>query len=224
MKIDLDEEMQIIFLKLKKKFGNHLSSKEVLRRILKEMDTNNELNNKKHKISEKGYKCQCTSEQKGLNKAKNTTSPKFSRENDLKENPIDVKQREVASQNVSSNRTVGQNAVNRETRAQKTLSRYIPVSQKKAALQKSVGKCAYPGCLKPADHFHHTKRFSEMKESPFARESIHESIIPLCKTHHEFAHNGLIGNEGKSVGQWRLNMEAGVGSYADVQYRECRRE
>jgi hypothetical protein len=188
MKIELDEEMQFLFLKLKKKYGNHLSNKEVLRKILKEMDTNNELNNKKHKMSENGCKCQCTAEQKGLNKAKKITSKKFSREKIKKEKGPVVKKP----------------------------SRYIPAHQKRAAMQKSDGKCAYPGCLRPADLFHHAKRFSEVRD--------HRSITLLCKAHHEFAHNGLISNEEKSVGQWRLNVETGVGTYADAQFRACRRE
>jgi hypothetical protein len=234
IKIELDDEMQILFLKLKKKFGNHFSNKEVLRRILKETDANNQCklknaakqdrsnykrNNKNQKMSEKGYNCQYQAEQKWLNKAKNITSKKFSRENDSKENPVDVKQREVAPQNVSKHRKTDQ-----ETTTNKTPSRYIPAHIKKAAIAKGAGKCAYPGCLRPAEIFHHTKRFSESKDNPFARQSVHQSVIPLCKAHHEFAHNGLIGNEEKSVGQWRLNMEAGVSSYADALYRSRRRE
>jgi hypothetical protein len=174
IKIELDDEMQFLFLKLKKKYGNHLSNKEVLRKILKE--------------------------------TQNSHSQKFSRGEIKKE----------ISTGVNRQQKTAKKALDRKAVAQKAHTRYIPAHQKKAALQRSAGKCAYPGCLKPADHFHHTKRFSETRD--------HRSITPLCKTHHEFAHNGLIGNEEMATHKWLLNVEAGVNSYADAQFRACRRE
>ena len=109
-----------------------------------------------------------------------------------------------------------QKMTTRKVADRKITSRYIPAHQKKAALSKSAGKCAYPGCLRPVDHFHHTKRYSEKRD--------HQSIMPLCKAHHEVAHNGLIGNEEGAVSKWRLNMEAGVNTYADAKFRAYRRE
>jgi hypothetical protein len=188
IKIELDDEMQFLFLKLKKKCGDHLSNKEVLRKILREAQQ--EQGNDPTKLLRK----------KG--KSQSSLSEKFSRGEIKKESQQSVKRQKVAPF--------------KETKAQKAPTRYIPAHQKRAALQRSADKCAYPGCLKPADHFHHTKRFSEARD--------HKSITPLCKTHHEFAHNGLIGNEEKSVGQWKLNVEVGVNSYADAHFRACRRK
>ncbi|MEK7672433.1 MAG: hypothetical protein AAB373_00970, partial [Patescibacteria group bacterium] len=81
-------------------------------------------------------------------------------------------------------------------------SRYIPLDQKRAALHKTDGRCAYPSCNRPPQVFHHTDRF--------ALSHSHESIIPICKMHHEFAHNGLITNEIKEVRKWKLEIESFV--------------
>ncbi|MBU2524422.1 hypothetical protein KKG71_04470, partial [Patescibacteria group bacterium] len=59
------------------------------------------------------------------------------------------------------------------------ISRYISVYRKR-----EVGeRCSYPGCPRPADVIHHHDRFSEHHS--------HENLKPLCKQHHEFAHNGV---------------------------------
>jgi len=58
-------------------------------------------------------------------------------------------------------------------------SRYISVYRKR-----EVGeRCSYAGCPRPADVIHHPDRFSEHHS--------HEKLKPLCKQHHEFAHNGV---------------------------------
>ncbi|MBU2524739.1 hypothetical protein KKG71_06125, partial [Patescibacteria group bacterium] len=59
------------------------------------------------------------------------------------------------------------------------ISRYISVYRKR-----EVGeRCSYPGCPRPANVIHHPDRFSEHHS--------HENLKPLCKQHHEFAHNGV---------------------------------
>jgi hypothetical protein len=63
------------------------------------------------------------------------------------------------------------------------ITRYISVSKKQQVLAPTNGKCAHPNCPNPAQIFHHQVRFSQIKS--------HNSLIPLCKIHHEFAHNGI---------------------------------
>lgn len=58
-------------------------------------------------------------------------------------------------------------------------SRYIPASTKRQALQKTNQLCAK--CNKPAEHLHH--------QVPYAISKSHESIIPLCKAHHDLVHH-----------------------------------
>ncbi|MBT6068993.1 hypothetical protein HOG48_04520 [Candidatus Peregrinibacteria bacterium] len=77
--------------------------------------------------------------------------------------------------------------------------RYISAKQKRRVLTKTNGKCTYPGCNKPSEHFHHRDRFSVSKN--------HNSIVPICKAHHEFAHNGLILNEKMEPDRWELMLE-----------------
>jgi hypothetical protein len=225
IKIELDEEMQFLFLKLKNKLGNHLGNKEVLRKILKEVDC-------QHKIEQK--------ESQKKEEIRNSHSQKFSRENceqarfetklhrsevenpDVKIceqifaigkcGPIEEKIKKENQQGVKRREV----APFRKTKTQKAPTRYIPMHQKRVALAQNAGKCAYPGCSRPAEIFHHTQRFAEVRD--------HQSVIALCKTHHEFAHNGLIGNEEKSVSQWKLNLETGVNTYTDAMFRQLRRE
>lgn len=81
----------------------------------------------------------------------------------------------------------------------KTTSRYIKIDQKRAAVDKTNGKCSYPNCNNPYNVLHHTDRFSESKS--------HDSIVPLCKAHHEFAHNNLIVNEAGPNHEWRMSSQ-----------------
>ena len=63
------------------------------------------------------------------------------------------------------------------------ITRYIPIAQKRLTLSETNGKCAHENCHQPAQILHHQARFSQTKS--------HDSLLPLCKTHHEFAHNGI---------------------------------
>lgn len=62
-------------------------------------------------------------------------------------------------------------------------SRYIPIAQKREILAQTNNQCSHENCHNPAQIFHHQIRFSQTKN--------HTSIIPLCKIHHEFVHNGI---------------------------------
>jgi hypothetical protein len=68
-------------------------------------------------------------------------------------------------------------------KAKPKITRYIPVAQKRFILSRTNGGCSHENCHNPAQIFHHQTRFFQTKN--------HESVIPLCKIHHEFAHNGL---------------------------------
>jgi len=61
--------------------------------------------------------------------------------------------------------------------------RYIPIAKKREVLAKTNGICSHENCYNPAQIFHHQIRFFQTKN--------HTSLIPLCKIHHEFAHNGI---------------------------------
>ena len=66
----------------------------------------------------------------------------------------------------------------RKTRPSK--SRPIPAQKRREALAKTNGKCAVEGCNRPATAIHHPK--------PWAIHRSHDELEPLCKDHHEFAH------------------------------------
>ena len=164
IKIELDAEMQFMFLKLKKQLGDNLSNKEVMRRILRKLDWD----------------------------SSRAGATRYEVSSEAKKNPRGWIKTEV-----------GQSV--------KSVTRYVPARQKLAVLERSNGKCSYPDCNRPSDLLHHRERFYE-KQS-------HNSIVPLCKTHHEFAHNGLIANEKADTQSWRLNINEGVRTYSDAMVR-----
>lgn len=81
-------------------------------------------------------------------------------------------------------------------------SHYIPAAIKKYVIRKYHGLCAFPGCCKEYEELHHTYRFSLF--------GVHDpdKIVPLCKSHHDLAHHGLIENETKPPGKWRIREYA----------------
>ena len=92
------------------------------------------------------------------------------------------------------------------------ITRYIPVKIKQEIIANSRGLCTYPNCNRAAEVFHHRERFATNKS--------HESVIHLCKIHHEFMHNGLVGNEENE--NWSLQLgERGL-QKTDQLYREYR--
>jgi hypothetical protein len=115
-KVELDEKMMFLFLKLKKKLGKNLSNKECLRKILEKMEEKP----KPHKQAKETIK--------------------------------------IPGEKVS---------------------RHISVHQKRTLSE----QCIHPSCHRPAEIIHHPDRFSVSHD--------HENLKPLCKQHHEFAHNGI---------------------------------
>ncbi len=142
MKIELDKEMQFLFLSLKKEFGKELSNKEALRRILKKMASASQM------------------------MAKTTESQ-----------PQAKKTQKIPGENIRRNTSI--------TKSQQ-FTRYIPAIQKRQALSINNGKCSHESCPRPAEILHH--------QIPFSLSRVHSSITPLCKIHHEFAHNGIRKN------------------------------
>lgn len=84
------------------------------------------------------------------------------------------------------------------------LTRYIPIVIKRAVLTKTGEKCAHEGCNKPYEILHHVERF--------AAGGSHKSIIPLCKEHHEFAHNGILKEDRPS----KAKKMGGMGGWGDM--------
>ncbi len=97
----------------------------------------------------------------------------------------------------------------RKLKKVKEINRHIP-----AAIKQSLGKmCIYKDCNRLANVYHHRLRFSEQKN--------HESIVPLCTQHHEFAHNGMIKNEPQNPNKWELQINGQLKT-ADKLYRHYR--
>jgi hypothetical protein len=87
------------------------------------------------------------------------------------------------------------------------VSRHIPNAIKKHVLNKTNDSCAFPGCTKPMEILHHTKRFALQKSR--GDQHIHEpdSIVPLCKAHERLAHLGLIQNEDGPPEKWKIRKK-----------------
>jgi len=138
-KVELDEKMMFVFLKLKKQLGKNLSNKECLRKILEMMEENAEVKKKSKLRKQVGRVVEiCGEKSKSQGQAKKTAK--------------------IPGEKVS---------------------RYIPVHKKEVLSE----HCAHPGCHRPADVIHHPDLFSRCHH--------HENLKPLCKQHHEFAHNGV---------------------------------
>lgn len=95
----------------------------------------------------------------------------------------------------------------------RTFVRYISKSIRQSVLKESNYRCSYPGCNRPPDANHHPERF--------ANTGNHKNIKPLCRQHHEFAHNGLIANETQSPQTWKLNLNGELNS-TDRLYQKYR--
>ena len=78
----------------------------------------------------------------------------------------------------------------------------IPIKIRRAVEQKFGLKCGFPGCRKPAENLHHARRFA------LTKRHLAGEIVPLCKSHHELAHAGVIEGEGMEAQLWRLDLRA----------------
>lgn len=81
-------------------------------------------------------------------------------------------------------------------------SRHIPVKIQQHVTARTNGNCSHPGCAKPIEIKHHTKRFAlEKNHDP-------DQIHGLCKEHERIAHLGLIENEEATPADWKVRKEA----------------
>ena len=159
--IELDDEAQYLFLKLKKKFGGALGNKEALKKMLKMLEGT----------------------------VDRTTSPRKRRK--VQKIPGDFRDKK-----------------------QKRVSRYVSTDRRRAVAARQYGRCAYLGCNKPIETYHHPE--------PFSKNQSHDGIIGLCKTHHNFAHNGLIKNQSKKPDEWELRVGLDSLSETDLLFRKYR--
>ncbi|PIR55414.1 hypothetical protein COU74_00970, partial [Candidatus Peregrinibacteria bacterium CG10_big_fil_rev_8_21_14_0_10_36_19] len=93
------------------------------------------------------------------------------------------------------------------------VSRYIPAKIRKEAISKTNGKCAYPNCTKSYEQLHH--------QDYFAHTHNHKNLIPLCKIHHEFMHNGVVAESGPK--KWQIKLGVPKNSF-DMKYRRARQK
>lgn len=66
--------------------------------------------------------------------------------------------------------------------------------------------CEFPNCLRPAEIYHHTRRFA-------LRQNHDPNFIrALCKPHERLAHAGLIQNEEKPPTEWLIGEQSNYGA------------
>ncbi|MFA6917618.1 MAG: hypothetical protein WC285_02150, partial [Candidatus Gracilibacteria bacterium] len=256
-KIELDEESTFLLMKLKAKLGKYLSDQEFLKLILKdragqefpekpekktdkkvtdqngitklekleklEKETNKEISNQNVAKLEMAL-CREKVAQK------NVTGDTFEQEEKLPNGSFHSQPDRVSfsrtRESVPGNNEIPVSPPGGRTGTGMTeietppkITRYIRAFKKRKIITRTNGKCSYPNCNSPFQILHHVDRFSESKS--------HESVIPLCKIHHEFAHNNLIQNEKLSTKQWGLSV-AGQStpqvSQAEFFYRKYRQK
>ncbi|MFA6917961.1 MAG: hypothetical protein WC285_03990, partial [Candidatus Gracilibacteria bacterium] len=192
-KIELDEESTFFLMKLKAKLGKHLSDQEFLKLVLKERAEQEfpvvAKQNRMMKPEKFKKKTAEEAAKQGVNQWAVELKMALCSEKVAQENVID-------DTFGSENHHPQSEAKVTETETPPKITRYVKATKKRQTIARTNGKCSYPNCNSPFQILHHVDRFSESKS--------HESLIPLCKTHHEFAHNNLIQNESLSPKQWGL--------------------
>ncbi|MFA6917800.1 MAG: hypothetical protein WC285_03115 [Candidatus Gracilibacteria bacterium] len=228
-KIELDEESTFLLMKLKAKLGKHLSDQEFLKLVLKER-VEQEF---PVVVKQNGARKPEKSEKEIGKKVSSQNAVKLKmalcREKVAKENVTgDTFEQEAKQSNKSFHSQSGGESFSRtresvsenneipvfppggrtgtgmtETGNSQEITRYIRAFKKRETIAQTNGKCSYPNCNFPFQILHHVDRFSESRS--------HDSVIPLCKIHHEFAHNNLIKNENLNTKRWGL-VVAGQGA------------
>lgn len=89
---------------------------------------------------------------------------------------------------------------NREQEREKSgkVPRKTSVKVERLVLARQENCCGWPGCNRPVEVFHHTRRFALKKSHD------PDYIAGLCRAHHKMAHSGLIENEEGPVAAWRV--------------------
>ena len=195
IKINLEGDLFFMFLKLKKKYGKNLpaggqglSNREVMQKIFEE-NLGGNLRSELENVKRVDTKIDTQEVQRWK-------SAKSVHHKSVKVIP-------------------GDTFSTAKIKPKKSKSRYTSVHLRRNCLQKTAGKCSYPGCCRPAQVFHHKDRF--------ANSQSHKSLTPFCKIHHEFAHNGLIRNEKSEVKSWQLQLQTGEPDMIDQLYRQYRK-
>ncbi|MBI2634882.1 HNH endonuclease [Candidatus Peregrinibacteria bacterium] len=239
--VALDEEMTFLFLKLKNEYGEKLSDREAMGIILREtFDSKFGSNKPRVKNSspvmslEKKEKCGEIIDRKNEEQAGSTknivmvsracpepaegnhdseiNSDKNSKQDVLWERRRDFCFAKICGMTQSGKMTLS----NTVTQSDNPLTRHIPSPKKREELAKTNGCCAYPNCNHPPENWHHRDRFSQSKS--------HDSVVPLCKNHHEFMHNGLVKNELAEPKNWQIDLGNLVANNVDNLYRKHRQD
>lgn len=224
-KIELDEESTFFFMKLKAKLGKNLTDKEFLKLILEER-SKQEFPQKQSGIINQSDspKNRATNKISGKvpGKVLDQKSGATNKISDLKSVTGDTYEHRRALM------PTGQVCLQKNITGQRprldggdtfTETRYIRADKKRQITAKTNGKCIYPNCNSPFQILHHADRYSQSKN--------HNSVIPLCKIHHEFTHNNLIQNETQTPDKWQISIIKPSNfkiSPADVLYKKYRRE
>ena len=205
-KIELDENLSFLFMKLKTKLGKNLSDKEFLAILLEERAK------AEFPQTTLPQNVIAVAKQRAVTISKETMDYK-SVTAVAKQSGATISKRTRNCKSVTGDANKGKSAAN-----ESGVTRYIPASKKREVVAETHGKCAYPNCNVPYEVLHHVDRYSENKT--------HDSIIPLCKIHHEFAHHNLIRNETLKTNEWRISVmkePVAKSSQADVLCRKYRR-
>jgi hypothetical protein len=185
--IEMDEEMMTMFLKLKKnlgKFGSNFSNKEAMRRMLARLSA---LDTESKSVMVKNQKPQP--------QAKNSKKIPGQKRHSQGEgcfNRYDKLEKR--------NEQIIGSKIHKATSPK--ITRYIQAAKKRLTLSQTNGKCAHENCNQPAQILHHKQRFSQTKN--------HDSLIPLCKIHHEFAHNGITETMTEADERYRKYRQAAL--------------
>ena len=128
-------------------------------------------------------------------------------------------EREVAQESGVDTQVDRNKEVTKKPKPVNTGRRHVPAKIKKYVTKQTSGLCAYPGCVKPYDILHHTKRFAiDPTHDP-------ETLKPLCKAHERLAHAGLIESEEEEPvvddgGEFKVNWS--VRKQADMSHPKRR--
>ena len=210
IKLELDPEMTFLFLQLKKKHGGN--NKEVMMKILSEAVGREGL----------GGWAEAALGRLGVWVDAESSGDEVGAGSEIEEVVIGYVDDECGflaygSENLTS-RELSPGTTFHEVQqlaSEPVFIRYIRKNIRSKALKESGHQCAYPGCNRPPDLIHHPSRFRKTRN--------HKNIKPMCKLHHEFAHNGLIENETEVPNKWRLRIEGEL-NFTDQLYRKYRRE
>lgn len=188
--IEMDEQMMFMLLKLKKQFGKNLSNKECLRMVLEEVS--GEADEKKQKNLEKKLRLQKLAkkqhkipEEKLYEKSRSQSQGK--------------KQYKISTATTTA--TAGRAGQAKRKQSPK-ITRHVSAQKTRETLAPTKGKCSHKNCHRPAEVIHHPDRFSENPN--------HNNLKPLCKYHHEFAHNGITEPMQKADYQYRKYRQAAL--------------